>query len=71
MVLKVIKNPEKILIIRLSAIGDVVDVLPALRCIRSNFPESRISWLVEDRASAILSDHPDIDDVIVDRKSVV
>ena len=60
-----IKNPKKILIIRLSAIGDVVDVLPALRCLRSNFPESRISWLVEDRASAVLSDNPDIDDVIV------
>ena len=63
--MKIIKNPEKILIIRLSAIGDVVDVLPALRCLRSNFPESRISWLVEDRASAILSAHPDLDDVIV------
>ena len=63
--MKIIKNPEKILIIRLSAIGDVVDVLPALRCLRSNFPESRISWLVEDRASAILSAHPDLNDVIV------
>ncbi len=63
--MKLIKNPKKILIIRLSAIGDVVDVLPALRSLRSNFPESRISWLVEDRASEILSDHPDIDEVIV------
>ncbi len=63
--MKVIKNPENILIIRLSAIGDVVDVLPALRCLRSNFPESRISWLVEDRASEILSAHPDLNDVIV------
>ncbi len=63
--MRLIKNPKKILIIRLSAIGDVVDVLPSLRCLRSNFPESRISWLVEDRASEILSGHPDIDDVIV------
>ncbi len=63
--MKLIKNPKKILIIRLSAIGDVVDVLPALRSLRSKFPESRISWLVEDRASEILSGHPDIDEVIV------
>jgi heptosyltransferase-1 len=63
--MKLITNPKKILIIRLSAIGDVVDVLPALRCLRSNFPEARISWLVEDRASQILSGHPDIDEVIV------
>jgi heptosyltransferase I len=59
------KKPEKILIIRLSAIGDVVHVLPALRLLRSNFPESKIAWLVEDKASDILTGHPDIDDVII------
>jgi lipopolysaccharide heptosyltransferase I len=59
------KIPEKILIIRLSAIGDVVHVLPALRLLRSHFPESKIAWLVEDKASGILTGHPDIDDVIV------
>lgn len=59
------KKPKKILIIRLSAIGDVVHVLPALRLLRSHFPEARISWLVEDKASDILTGHPDIDDVIV------
>jgi heptosyltransferase I len=59
------KKPEKILIVRLSAIGDVVHVLPALRLLRSHFPESKISWLVEDKAGDILTDYPDIDDVIV------
>ncbi|MFQ5714375.1 MAG: glycosyltransferase family 9 protein [Candidatus Scalinduaceae bacterium] len=60
-----IEKHRKILIIRLSAIGDVVNVLPALRCLRSNFPDSKIAWLVEDRASDILSGHPDIDEVII------
>jgi heptosyltransferase I len=59
------RKPEKILVVRLSAIGDVVHVLPALRSLRSNFPESKITWLVEDRACDILTDHPDIDEVIV------
>ena len=59
------KKPEKILIIRLSAIGDVVNVLPALRLLRSHFPNSKITWLVEDRAGEILTDHPDIDEVII------
>lgn len=59
------KKPEKILIIRLSAIGDVVHVLPALRLLRSHFPLSKITWLVEDKASDVLTGHPDIDDVIV------
>lgn len=59
------KKPENILIIRLSAIGDVINVLPALRRLRSQFPGSRITWLVEDRASEILRDHPDVDEVII------
>ena len=59
------RNPENILIIRLSAIGDVINVLPALRLLRSHFPNSKITWLVEDRAREILTDHPDIDKVIV------
>ncbi len=60
-----INNPKNILIIRLSAIGDVVNVLPALRLLRFHFPNSKITWLVEDRASEILTDHPDIDEVII------
>ncbi len=59
------KKPENILIIRLSAIGDVINVLPALKLLRSNFPNARITWLVEDRASEILRDHPDVDEVII------
>ena len=59
------EKPEKLLIVRLSALGDVVDVLPALRSLRSHFPDSKIAWLVEDRTSDILSDHPDIDEIIV------
>ena len=59
------RSPENILIIRLSAIGDVVNVLPALRLLRSHFPDAKITWLVEDRASEILTDHPDIDEVII------
>ena len=60
-----IRKPEKILIVRLSAIGDVVHALPALKSLRANFPDSEISWLVEDKASGVLSGHPDIDEVIV------
>ena len=60
-----IRKPEKILIVRLSAIGDVVHALPALKSLRANFPDSEISWLVEDKASGVLSGHPDIDEVII------
>ncbi|MHC4197864.1 MAG: glycosyltransferase family 9 protein [Planctomycetota bacterium] len=58
-------TPERILIVRLSAIGDVLHVLPSLRCLRHHFPYAKISWLVEDRAAGLLDGHPDLDEVIV------
>ncbi len=56
---------QKILILRLSAVGDVVNVLPALRALRAAYPSARIAWLVEDRAKDILTDNPDLDEIFV------
>jgi lipopolysaccharide heptosyltransferase I len=55
----------RILIIRLSAIGDVVRVLPALHCVRDAYPNAQIDWIVERKAADLLIDHPDIDDVLI------
>ncbi|PCJ56193.1 MAG: hypothetical protein COA73_12595 [Candidatus Hydrogenedentota bacterium] len=55
----------RILIIRLSAIGDVVRVLPALHCLREVYPEAQIDWVVESKSAEVLSDHPALDQVLV------
>lgn len=62
----------KLLIIKLSSIGDVVHTLPALYALRMGLKAEEgsggrveIDWLVEEAASAILRDHPMIDDIIV------
>ncbi len=60
-----ISNPRKILIIRLSAIGDVLRALPVLHTIKYNFPGSRISWVVEEPAKDLLVHHPYVDEVII------
>lgn len=63
---------KKILIIKLSAIGDVVQALPALEAIKRTFPASSITWVVEEAAAGILEGHPLIDTVLVSgRKSWV
>lgn len=54
-----------ILIVKLSAIGDVIHTLPSLSALRSCFPGANITWVVEEAASDILLDHPDLDRVIV------
>src|SRR5262252_6847423 len=54
----------RILVVKLSSIGDVVHTLPAVASIRRRHPEARISWVVDRRASAILKDSPVIDELI-------
>ena len=63
------KTPESILIIKLSAIGDVVHTLPFLEVLREKFPNSRIDWLVEEQASHIITGHPGLDRVIVSQRN--
>lgn len=62
----------KVLIIKLSSIGDVVHTLPALDALRKGFRakgvKARIDWLVEEAASGILKGHPLIDEVITVRR---
>ena len=57
-----------ILIIKLSAIGDVVQTLPALEAIKKTFPNSSLTWLVEESAAGILEGHPLIDVLLVSRR---
>ena len=63
---------KNILIIKLSAIGDVVQALPALEAIKTVFPASSVTWVVEEAAAGILEGHPLIDTLLVSgRKSWV
>jgi len=59
------KNPLKILVVRLSAIGDVVHTLPILHVLKTKFPNCSIGWAVEDRASDILINNPLVDKVFI------
>jgi lipopolysaccharide heptosyltransferase I len=55
---------ERILIVKLSSIGDVVHALPVLRTIRHNLPDSYIAWIVEEKAREMLEGNKDIDKII-------
>jgi 3-deoxy-D-manno-octulosonic-acid transferase/heptosyltransferase-1 len=58
----------KILIVKLSAIGDVIHTLPALTALRRHFPESRIDWLVEEGASDLVEGHKAVSRALVWRR---
>jgi heptosyltransferase-1 len=57
-----------ILIVKLSAIGDVIHTLPSLAALRRCYPQAHISWVVEESASDLLADHPMLDRVLVSRR---
>ncbi len=48
----------KVLIVRLSSIGDVVQGIPCLVALKESFPDWQISWLVEETSAPILEGHP-------------
>lgn len=45
---------ERLLVVRLSAMGDVIHTLPAVHALREAFPESHIGWLIEERWAELL-----------------
>ncbi len=57
-------QPENLLIIKPSALGDIIQALPTLSALRSVCPQSRISWLVKSEWAEVLEGHPDLSEVI-------
>lgn len=58
------------LVIRLSSLGDVLFALAAVESIKAAEPGARVTFMVEDRFSAVPRAHPGIDEVIeIPRKS--
>ncbi len=60
---------KKILIIKPSALGDIVLAMPAACMLRQNFPGAYISWMVRPEFAPLLEGHPAVDELILfDRK---
>ncbi len=57
----------RILIVRTSALGDVVHALPVLTALRRHLPAARIGWVVEEAMAPVLAGHPDLDELLVVR----
>jgi ADP-heptose:LPS heptosyltransferase len=48
----------KILIIKPSALGDIVQALPVLTGLKRHWPNADIDWIVNDTLREILDGHP-------------
>jgi heptosyltransferase-1 len=54
---------ERVLIVRLSAIGDVVMALPAAASIKASNPGAQVAWVIDHRLRELVVGHPYIDRV--------
>ncbi|BAL82085.1 putative glycosyl transferase family 9 protein [Selenomonas ruminantium subsp. lactilytica TAM6421] len=59
------KHGKKILILRLSAIGDVLHATPVARELKRLQPDAHITWLVSPPADKLLAENPYIDELLV------
>ena len=55
---------DRILLIKLSAVGDVVHALPVLAGLRARFPASRIDWLIKPDCADLVRSHPALSNVV-------
>lgn len=59
---------KNVLIVKLSAIGDVIHAMPVSHAIKETFPEARVTWVVEPPAYDLVAMNPCVDRIITFRK---
>lgn len=58
-------DEERILLVRLSHLGDVVHALPLFHALRASFPAARIAWAVEPAFAGVLDGLPGLEQRIL------
>ena len=53
--------PARILLVRFSALGDVVQTLPILTMLRDGFPGAKIGWVIDAELAPAIEGHPALD----------
>ena len=61
----------KVLIIKLSALGDVVQALPVAMAIKRQVPDAQVDWVVESPSAGLLQGHPALDRVLVSPRHAI
>jgi heptosyltransferase-1 len=62
--LRIDAGPVKILLVKLSSLGDVVHALPVVQDIRAALPGAQIDWVVEKSFASLLALHPALHRII-------
>src|SRR3989442_10521930 len=58
-------NFSRILLIKPSALGDVVHTIPVLVKLRARYPRARIDWLITPENAEVVRHHPALSNVVL------
>lgn len=62
---------KKILIVKTSALGDIVHIFPSVRFIKEHFPEATIDWVIEKKNAMLVTSNPHVNRAIeIDTKGL-
>lgn len=59
------KQFSRILLIKPSAVGDVIHALPVLEKLRARYPHARIDWMLTPQNAELVKDHPALSNVVL------
>jgi lipopolysaccharide heptosyltransferase I len=59
-----ISAPRRLLLVKPSSFGDIVNALPALSALRRGWPETAIDWIVKPEWAPLLRNHPMLHEVL-------
>jgi len=58
-------RPDRVCLIKPSALGDIVNALPVLSSLREIWPEAKFAWVVNRSLRGLVDGHPELDEVIL------
>lgn len=61
--------PESVCLLRLSALGDCMNVVPVVRSMQASRPDLKLTWVIGTAAVPLVGDLPGVDFVVYDKRS--
>ncbi len=55
---------DRILVVRMGAMGDVIHTLPAAASLKASFPSSHLTWVVDPKWAVLLEANPYVDEIV-------
>lgn len=69
MTLPLVEPPQSICILRLSAIGDVMHMVPVIRTLQYHWPNCKITWIIGNPEASLVADIPGVEFIIFNKHS--